>query len=81
MTPEPRDEWPPSPIVATASIIAVVAIVATVWNVLWHTDAGAQNTLTGVVAAATAWAFSRNSQRPPGNGTTNGANGNGGTQP
>ena len=65
----PTNDWPPSLIEVTASLVAIMGVMAIIWSATVDQSASASTALTGVVGASSGYLFSKGMQgRPPNNG-------------
>lgn len=70
----PANDWPPSLIEVTASLVAIMGVMAIIWSATVDQSASASTALTGVVGASSGYLFSKGMQgRSPSNGNGNGS--------
>ena len=74
----PSNEWPPSLIELTASLVAIMGVAAIIWSATVDQSASASTALTGVVGASSGYLFSKGMQ---GKSSSSNGNGNGSSNP
>lgn len=67
------NDWPPSLIEVTASLVAIMGVMAIIWSATVDQSASASTALTGVVGASSGYLFSKGMQGRSPNGNGNGS--------